>query len=162
MFLSVAKRQHRFPDENVYEVVNKACLARFLPGLARDALEKVMLDIGIQKQDFEENYGKNNNAICQIQSNTLTIGKTSAPIYDPLNKTKIPETLFYNTEQNLNSLEAMLQDYLLGEHLLLIGNQVSMYYIFFEYSQTNLPNLADIFCLCISPNTYVYCSFYNV
>ena len=166
MFLSLAKRQHRFPDENVYEVVNKACLARFLPGLARDALEKVMLDIGIQKQDFEENYGKNNNAICQIQSNTLTIGKTSAPIYDPLNKTKIPETLFYNTEQNLNSLEAMLQDYLLGEHLLLIGNQVSLTYVlyFFEYSQTNLPNLADIFCLCpcLCPNTYVYCSFYNV
>ena len=157
MFLSLAKRQHRFPDENVYEVVNKACLARFLPGLARDALEKVMLDIGIQKQDFEENYGKNNNAICQIQSNTLTIGKTSAPIYDPLNKTKIPETLFYNTEQNLNSLEAMLQDYLLGEHLLLIGNQVSLTYVlyFFEYSQINLPNLADIFCLCISPNTYI-------
>ena len=73
-----------------------------------------------------ENYGKNNNTICQIQSNILTIGKTSAPIYNPLNKIKIPETLFYNTEQNLTSLEAMLQDYLLGEHLLLIGNQVSL------------------------------------
>ena len=66
------------------------------------------------------------NTICQIKSNTLTVGKTSAPVYDPLNKTKIPETLFYNTEQNLTSLEAMLQDYLLGEHLLLIGNQVSL------------------------------------
>merc|ERR1719150_3136912 len=81
-----------------------------------------MLDIGIQKQDLEEIYaGK--NTICQIKDGVLTIGKTSAPLYDPGNKTKIPETLFYNTSQNLASLEAMLQDYLLGEHLLLIGNQ---------------------------------------
>ena len=38
---------------------------------------------------------------------------------------KIPETLFYDTAQNVASMEAMLQDFLLGEHLLLIGNQVN-------------------------------------
>ena len=35
----------------------------------------------------------------------------------------MPETLFYDTPQNLAIMEAMLQDFLLGEHLLLVGNQ---------------------------------------
>ena len=124
----IAKRQKKFADENIYEVVNKACLARFLPNIAKEALDKVMLEIGISKEDALES--QNANLACNIKDNVLTIGKTSAPLYDPSNKTKIPETLFYNTSQNLASLEAMLQDYLLGEHLLLIGNQVSSFFLF--------------------------------
>ena len=61
--------------------------------------------------------------ICKIDDGFLTIGKTSAPIYNPSTKTKVPDTLFYDTDQNLATMEAMLQDYLLGEHLLLVGNQ---------------------------------------
>ena len=53
----------------------------------------------------------------------MTIGHTSVDLFSPSNLTKIPETLFYDTDQNLATLEALLQDYVLGEHLLLIGNQ---------------------------------------
>ena len=56
----------------------------------------------------------------------ITLGKTSAPLYNPDVQGKIPETLFYDTPQNLAVMEAMLQDFLMGEHLLLIGNQVSL------------------------------------
>ena len=80
-----------------------------------------MEEVGIEnKQDLETE----TNLACEIKDDMLTIGKTSATLYNPDNKTKIPETLFYETSQNLASLEAMLQDYLLGEQLLLIGNQV--------------------------------------
>ena len=51
-------------------------------------------------------------------------GHTSAPLHNPDVQGKIPETLFYDTPQNLAVMEAMLQDFLMGEHLLLIGNQV--------------------------------------
>ena len=61
--------------------------------------------------------------VCKIDNGFLTIGKTSAPVYDPLAKTKVPDTLFYDTAQNLGTMESMLQDYLMGEHLLLVGNQ---------------------------------------
>ena len=44
-------------------------------------------------------------------------------MYNPSTKTKVPYTLFYDTAQNLATMEAMLQDYLMGEHLLLVGNQ---------------------------------------
>ena len=60
---------------------------------------------------------------CIVENDTLTIGQTTVPLFQPDNKTKIPETLFYDTDQNLATMEGMLQDYLLGEHLLLIGNQ---------------------------------------
>ncbi len=53
----------------------------------------------------------------------LTLGGTSARLYAPDVETKIPETLFYDTRQNVSSMEAMLQDFLVGEHLLLVGNQ---------------------------------------
>ena len=56
----------------------------------------------------------------------LHLGSTTAPLYSGAEAvTKIPETLFYDTAQNVASMEAMLQDFLLGEHLLLIGNQVN-------------------------------------
>lgn len=121
--LRIAKRQNTFPDENVYEAIHKACLARFLPSLPREALDKVMLDLGIEKQAAATT-AAGKNLPCNVDGGILTIGKTTAPIYNPATKTKIPETLFYDTDQNVASMEAMLQDYLLGEHLLLVGNQV--------------------------------------
>ena len=93
-----------------------------MPSLPREALEKMMADLSIEQMNSTNQLSK---ATCQVKDNTLTIGKTTVPLYCPENKTKIPETLFYDTEQNLSTLEAMLQDYTLGEHLLLIGNQVS-------------------------------------
>ena len=60
---------------------------------------------------------------CNVNDGLLTIGNTSASLYNPETQSKVPETLFYDTNQNLAVMEAMLQDFLLGEHLLLIGNQ---------------------------------------
>ena len=76
-----------------------------------------------------------------FKDNALTIGKTTVPLYCPENKTKIPETLFYDTEQNLSTLEAMLQDYTLGEHLLLIGNQVSTFTTYFSTARNSFSQI---------------------
>ena len=90
----------------------------------------MMTDLSIESLQSSKELQSPSKAICQVKNGTLTIGKTTVPLYCPENKTKIPETLFYDTEQNLSTLEAMLQDYTLGEHLLLIGNQVSFNNLF--------------------------------
>ena len=59
-----------------------------------------------------------------LKRNTIIAGRTSAPLFHPDTHGKVPDTLFYDTPQNLAVMEAMLQDFLMGEHLLLVGNQV--------------------------------------
>ena len=99
---------------------------RFLPSLAREALEKEMSTIGIlNNAAAEATVDEKAKVACSIADGILTIGKTSTKIYNPATKTKIPETLFYDTNQNVLLMEALLKDFLIGEHLLLIGNQVA-------------------------------------
>ena len=117
--LRVAKRIERFRDETAHHAVSKACLTRFLPSLARETLDREMAKMGIEKSELQADQ----DIRCGVDGHTLQIGNTSVPLYDPSSKTKIPDTLFYDTPQNLATMEAMLQDFLLGEHLLLVGNQ---------------------------------------
>ena len=118
--LRISRRIHLFEeDESVYGAIHKACLARFLPALPREALEGVFHEMGVTKPD--ENINK--DIQCKVENNVLTLGNTSVDLYKPDSKTKIPETLFYDTFQNIASMEQMLRDFLLGEHLLLVGNQ---------------------------------------
>ena len=84
-----------------------------------------MSAIGILKTaETEESLELEKKVTCRIEDGILTIGTTSSPLYNPSTKTKIPETLFYDTYQNVSSMEALLRDFQLGEHLLLVGNQV--------------------------------------
>ena len=105
-------------------------LSRFLPTLARETLEKEMSTIGILSNattDAAGNDAAADHVTCAIDDGVLTIGRTSTKIYNPATKTKIPETLFYDTNQNKLLMEALLRDFLIGEHLLLIGNQVRVF-----------------------------------
>uniref|UniRef100_A0A672IEL6 von Willebrand factor A domain containing 8 n=1 Tax=Salarias fasciatus TaxID=181472 RepID=A0A672IEL6_SALFA len=103
--LRICRRLSQYPEESVAHAVSKACLSRFLPSLARASLEKTLTN-------------------CSIQTNgVLTIGEVSAPVYNPSEKMKIPDVLFYDNPQHMMVMEDMLKDFLLGEHLLLVGNQ---------------------------------------
>ena len=117
--IRVARRLQHHPDTTAYSAINKACLARFLPALARQSLEKVMEQQGIEKS----HQPVDPNIRCEVENNLLTIGTTTAVVSEPDTRGKVPETLFYETPQNLQLLEAMLQDFLLGEAILLVGNQ---------------------------------------
>ena len=133
--LRVARRLERFPGESASDAVQKACLARFLPSIARDALRHSMQEMGFEqppKEDLksglesDQDAAAASDAVCRVADGELRLGSTTAPVYAGAEAvTKIPETLFYDTAQNVASMEAMLQDFLLGEHLLLIGNQAS-------------------------------------
>lgn len=115
----IARRQTKFPTDDIYEYVQKACLGRFLPPLARESLENMLEQMAITKSTE----AKPTRVMRHLTDTELTIGNTTVPVSTSANKTKIPETLFYDTDQNLMTMEEMLRDYVMGEHLLLIGNQ---------------------------------------
>ncbi|KFM72906.1 hypothetical protein X975_02246, partial [Stegodyphus mimosarum] len=116
--IRIARRLSSFPNESVYSLLTQACLLKFLPELTKQAVENVLEGCGIDDlqtsilRDIDVNEGK------------LCIGSTSAFVSTPgSSKVKVPEIIFYNSQEHLEVMEAMLQDFLLGEHLLLVGNQ---------------------------------------
>eukprot|EP00058_Branchiostoma_floridae_P007969 XP_002593457.1 hypothetical protein BRAFLDRAFT_277037 [Branchiostoma floridae] len=121
--LRMSRRAAQFPQENLNEAVNKACLSRFLPKLARSALEKTLSDAGIQASSSQEK-DIEKMLSCEVKDGQVRIGTTTAQVYDPENRMKVPDVLFYDNAQHLSIMEDMLKDFMLGEHLLLVGNQV--------------------------------------
>lgn len=51
------------------------------------------------------------------------LGKTSVPIFQTKHHTKVPKVFFYDIPQHVRLMESLLQDFQLGYHLLLVGNQ---------------------------------------
>ncbi|PSN51375.1 von Willebrand factor A domain-containing protein 8, partial [Blattella germanica] len=118
--LRIARRMASYPSDNPEAVIQRACLARFLPTLARQALDKVLSDADISTipQSSEPN-----SKVCEVQGNSVRIGNTVAPRYQTAASSKVPDVLFFDVPQHILVLEWLLQDFSLGEHLLLVGNQ---------------------------------------
>lgn len=115
----IAGKMNKFPNSDAYDIVQRACLARFLPILTKQALENCLkkLDILPKGKDFDM------KIICKVDEEFVTIGETRMKRYETNALTKIPDILFYNVPQHLTLLENLLQDFSLGENLLLVGNQ---------------------------------------
>ncbi|XP_077393200.1 von Willebrand factor A domain-containing protein 8 isoform X1 [Festucalex cinctus] len=118
--LRICRRLSRYPEESIAHAVNKACLSRFLPSLARGSLQKSLANCSIQESPDAEH---TRDFSCMVKDGVLTIGAVSAPVYKPNQKMKVPDVLFYDNPQHMMVMEDMLKDFLLGEHLLLVGNQ---------------------------------------
>ncbi|XP_041978858.1 von Willebrand factor A domain-containing protein 8 [Aricia agestis] len=121
--LRIASRMAKYPTDTAYVTIQRTFLAKFLPNLARRAL-----DGACQKMDIEPPFRFGHNRPekilpCSVQNGTLTIGKTSIEVFKTDALTKVPDILFYDVPQHIELLEWLLQDFLLGNHLLLVGNQ---------------------------------------
>ncbi|KAH0624441.1 hypothetical protein JD844_031871 [Phrynosoma platyrhinos] len=121
--LRICRRLSHYPDESLYNAVNKACLSRFLPNLAKSALHKNLLDSGIETSPTDTQQLEGKDYSCEINSGILRIGSVTIPVYNPYETMKVPDVLFYENTQHMMVMEDMLKDFLLGEHLLLVGNQ---------------------------------------
>uniref|UniRef100_A0A3P8PI88 von Willebrand factor A domain-containing protein 8 n=1 Tax=Astatotilapia calliptera TaxID=8154 RepID=A0A3P8PI88_ASTCA len=119
--LRICRRLSQHPEESITHAVNKACLSRFLPSLARSSLQKNLMNCSIQ--DATDPADRSLDYPCMVKDGVLTIGSVSAPIYNADQKMKVPDVLFYDNPQHMMVMEDMLKDFLLGEHLLLVGNQ---------------------------------------
>ncbi|XP_026486549.2 von Willebrand factor A domain-containing protein 8 [Vanessa tameamea] len=122
--LRIASRMSKYPADSAYETVQRTFLAKFLPNLARRALDGASQKIGIQPPTKFGIFGRDPKKVgCSVQNGVLTIGKTSTEIFKTDALTKVPDILFYDVPQHIALLEWLLQDFLLGNHLLLVGNQ---------------------------------------
>ncbi|XP_017094765.2 von Willebrand factor A domain-containing protein 8 [Drosophila bipectinata] len=124
--LKLARRLAAYPNSelsDVHEMLQNTFLARFMPALSRSALEQAIHQVGIQARP--EKRLKSSKDQIEIKDNSLRIGSTSWPLGSPSQAqlSKVPSTLFYEMPQHVQLLERLLQDYLIGEHLLLVGNQ---------------------------------------
>ncbi len=134
---------------DTFELVERTCLSKFLPKLSQEALCKAMETCGIER-NAPVKLG-DSQLSCSTHDGMLTIGETTTKVYQQGNQAKIPDVVFYETNQvslvilksrgitnllfflcvffvlffnqHLRVLEALLQDFLLGDHLLLVGNQ---------------------------------------
>ncbi|GAB6029233.1 von Willebrand factor A domain-containing protein 8 [Chamberlinius hualienensis] len=118
--LRIGRRLNDYPNDNVYDLVQNACLARFLPSLTKTSFEKVLEEIGIRNEDAQQQTGA---ISCEVRDGIVRIGQTSVNLYETSSPSKVPDILFYDIPQHLQAMESMLKDFLHGEHLLLIGNQ---------------------------------------
>lgn len=106
-------------DNSLYDIVQQVFLSQFLPALPRQVLEGVLREHDLKPSK--------KSATCEVKINGdhLQIGNTSARI-QPINihsAMKVPSILFYDTPHYIQMLESLLQDFELGYHLCLIGNQ---------------------------------------
>ncbi|CAN7939417.1 unnamed protein product, partial [Ixodes hexagonus] len=119
--LRIAHRLAKYPDLPVVDTIYKACLAQFLPPLAKQALDRELSSAGL---DVNATPVPRALVRCEVKDGTVYIGDTKMDVYKAGDsQVKVPDTLFYDNQQHAQVLEAMLQDFLLGEHLLLVGNQ---------------------------------------
>lgn len=115
----MAARMHEFPDDDPHDAVHRACLARFLPTIAKQSLTNSLKTFNV----FPKHNNSSENVNCLIDQDTVTIGRTTVPRYKTKALAKVPSILFYDVPEHLILLELLLQDFKLGENLLLIGNQ---------------------------------------
>ncbi|XP_034490475.1 von Willebrand factor A domain-containing protein 8 [Drosophila innubila] len=123
--LKLGRRLAAYPDSDVYELLHSTFLMKFMPSLLRARLEQAMKQAGIrQSSNHDCNANNNKKTICVVD-NKLCIGNTSMLLSELVlaKQSKVPKTLFYETFQHVFLLERLLQDYIIGEHLLLVGNQ---------------------------------------
>ncbi|XP_004527380.1 von Willebrand factor A domain-containing protein 8 [Ceratitis capitata] len=125
--LKIARRMSAFPSgdqqsnalNSVYDILQNTFLAKFMPALPRAALEDAIARAGIEKSNTRTETRRKIN----VENNVLTIGNTTMPLVATDAESKVPSTLFYEMPQHVELLERLLQDFIIGEHLLLVGNQ---------------------------------------
>ncbi|KAH8391598.1 hypothetical protein KR200_008568 [Drosophila serrata] len=129
--LKLGRRLAAYPQlsesSDVHEMLQNTFLARFMPALSRSALEEAIHQVGIKVDNQARRKSSRQTQETQIavEDNNLRIGATRWPLGNPTEAqlSKVPSTLFYEMPQHVQLLERLLQDYLIGEHLLLVGNQ---------------------------------------
>lgn len=98
----------------------------FLFKLLWDSLEQIMEVVDI-KVMFKVDVDINNNLdyfiMCLVKDGMLIIGNIQVLVFNLGNKMKVLDVFFYENFQYLVVMEDMLKDFILGEYLLLVGNQ---------------------------------------
>eukprot|EP00127_Corallochytrium_limacisporum_P004995 Clim_evm18s196 gene=Clim_evmTU18s196 len=137
--IRISKALASYQDQGaglLYTSIHRACLSRFLPSMARESLEKLLEEQHITPAPTKKGsekaaafVGGNAGHSSSIEyvdrdgKKYAKIGRTVGEIRQNTAPALVPDILFYENDQHMRVLEEMLQDFNLGDHLLLIGNQ---------------------------------------
>uniref|UniRef100_A0A8D8QL76 von Willebrand factor A domain-containing protein 8 n=1 Tax=Cacopsylla melanoneura TaxID=428564 RepID=A0A8D8QL76_9HEMI len=121
--LRIARRMYQFPgQQDLWENIQGACLAKFLPPLIRHSFFSLLTKHHIAPSPPQSSLSP--PSISTADPNSVLIGSTRLDKYRTRDsQSKIPSVLFYDVPQHVQLLERIGQDFSLGEHLLLVGNQ---------------------------------------
>ncbi|KAF9979600.1 von Willebrand factor A domain-containing protein 8 [Mortierella antarctica] len=123
--IRICRRLAVFPNESLHDAVHKVSLSRFLPSIAKDALNQLLSANGIAPKP--KPYKARELEIQVLPSRespkVLRIGPIEEPVRQDSNPVLIPNIIFHENPKQTEILMEMLKDFQLGEHLLLIGNQ---------------------------------------
>lgn len=109
-------------EGDLFGLILKASLSRFLPPVAKSALFRALSSNDIHPSPSP--VSDNDNMQYSRADGFLRIGSTKVPIHAPTSDiAMVPDVTFYDNPLHVRIMEDMLKDYSLGEHLLLIGNQ---------------------------------------
>ncbi|KAF7279849.1 hypothetical protein GWI33_006657 [Rhynchophorus ferrugineus] len=121
--IRIAARMKSYGSEDPFAILEETFMMKFLPSLTKKSLERTIISMGIVQQNNQILNRGEQNIKCEVKDNILTIGNTSSPVYQTDDHTKVPKILFYDIPQHVKLMEHLLQDFQLGYHLLLVGNQ---------------------------------------
>jgi von Willebrand factor A domain-containing protein 8 len=129
--IRIARRSVVHRNE-LHSCVASTCMLRFMPPAKRQAMLDAMRESGLLDDGDDSaplSFGsawahqEQGVPIVQINERLLRIGSTQVEIHAPTHPELVPDIVFFEIPRHTVILEAMLKDYLLGEHLLLVGNQ---------------------------------------
>ncbi|XP_058445081.1 von Willebrand factor A domain-containing protein 8 [Malaya genurostris] len=122
--LRIARRQHEYGDRlsgrSAHSILHNTFLTKFMPNLPRSVLETALRKCAVVPNTEKQ---RDEHITISTDGGVLRIGKTEVPIYQTEAVSKVPDIVFYNVPQHVALMERLLQDFTLGEHLLLVGNQ---------------------------------------
>ena len=118
--IRVARRVKHFDGLNLRSELKRAALSRFLPLTTQEALDS---HLSAFPKSAAEASGKVNKVEIVESPTELRIGTVTCPTSPPEEPKKVPAPLFYHNDAQDAVLESLLSDWMLGEHLLLVGNQ---------------------------------------
>eukprot|EP00045_Choanoeca_perplexa_P012171 m.131630 g.131630 ORF g.131630 m.131630 type:complete len:1706 (-) comp15913_c0_seq3:46-5163(-) len=114
--LRIARRLATFPGTSVATEIHRATLAPFMPPLLQSELTSLTGPASfIPESDA--------SLKVDIANGYLSLGDVRTRIRDVKDQTKVPKVSFVDNQEHLAVMSELLKDQVLGESVLLIGNQ---------------------------------------
>lgn len=121
--IRVASFCEKYGTEYLHSTISRSLMLGYITPITRDLIVSQLVKVGILPSE-KEYFVEMKNIIVDEKNETIRIGDTVSPLYKPKEPALVPDIIFYNIPKHTQILELMLKDFLLGEHLLLIGSQV--------------------------------------
>jgi von Willebrand factor A domain-containing protein 8 len=114
--LRVLKRINNFPDESIYECLERTTMTQFLPTEYKKGFADLLNKYGFYPTKPEL-------LRVQVEDEHVIIGNVKIKQGNPQNHVLVPNPFYVHTDDHSRVLKALFKDHILNQHSLLIGNQ---------------------------------------